>query len=274
MSSVEGVTQNFKVMARTKKTTNKNEVTEVNNLAQVLPAPAVDDATTTKGDKTKPVAHDDSDTNSKTAVFAALRAWLKIDSDTAKANSRAGELIAAGVAPLDAVKQATKECRGRGSESCTVTEFLDELRNYPNFGDLWPFLISAGINTGDACDGIDELINSGSGNVVTHHAPGDDDSDDDSEGGYNTATATATVLGVTFSETYRYKVRPATWLACFQALKSCDMPRAMAAKAARRGRELKKQAQALNEICSKLQSMGADPAKIRDYIPAGILNAE
>lgn len=263
--------QYFKVMAKSIKTTKTSKLT-VNNPAQVLPAPAVDDATTTKGDKTKPVAHDDSDNNSKTAVFAALRAWLKIDSDTAKANSRAAELIAAGVAPLDAVKQATKECRGRGSESCKVTEFLDELRNYPNFGDLWPFLISAGINTGDACNGIDELINSGSGNVVTHHAPGDDDSDDsDSEGGYSTATASATVLGVTFTETYRYKVRPATWLACFQALKSCDMPRAMAAKAARRGRDLKKQAQALNEICNKLLSMGADPAKVRDYIPAGIL---
>lgn len=266
--------QYFKVMAKSSKTNNESSKQTVINPAQVLPAPAVDDATTTKGSKAKPTASDpDEGSNSKTAVFAALRAWLKIDSDTAKANTRAGELIAAGVAPLDAVKQATKECRGRGSESCTVTEFLDELRNYPNFGDLWPFLISAGINTGDACNGIGELINSGSGNVVTHHAPGDDDSDDDSEGGYSTATATATVLGVTFTETYRYKVRPATWLACFQALKSCDMPRAMAAKAARRGRDLKKQAQALNEICSKLLSMGADPAKVRDYIPAGILTA-
>lgn len=261
-------------MAKSSKTNNETSKSTVINPAQVLPAPAVDDATTTKGDKTKPVAHDDSDTNSKTAVFAALRAWLKIDSDTTAANTRAAELIAAGVAPLDAVKQATKECRGRGSESCTVTEFLDELRNYPNFGDLWPFLISAGINTGDACDGIGELINSGSGNVVTHHAPGDDDNDDDNEGGYSIATATATVLGVTFTETYRYKVRPATWLACFQALKSCDMPKAMAAKAARRGRELRKQARALSEIFDKMLSMGADPAKIREYIPAWILTAE
>ena len=264
--------QNFKVMAKSIKTNNETSKQTVINPAQVLPAPAVDDATTTKGDKTKPVAHDDSDTNSKTAVFAALRAWLKIDSDTAKANSRAGELIAAGVAPLDAVKQATKECRGRGSESCTVTEFLDELRNYPNFGDLWPFLISAGINTGDACDGIAELIDSGNGNVVTHHSPAEL-LEGEQETDYQTATATATVLGVTFTETYRYKFRPATWLACFQALKSCDMPRQMAAKAARRGRDLRKQAQALNEICNKLLSMDADPAKVRDYIPAGILTA-
>ena len=255
-------------MARSKKTTNKNELT-VNNPAQVLPAPAVDDATTTKGDKTKPVAHDDSDTNSKTAVFAALRAWLKIDSDTAKANARAGELIAAGIAPLDAVKQATKECRGRGSESCTVTEFLDELRNYPNFGDLWPFLTF--VENGDACEGIAEHIDAGNGNVLPHHAPGDDD---DSEGdNYQTATATATVLGVTFSECYRYKVRPATWLSCWQALRSCTMPQDMAAKAARRGKELRKQAQALSAICAKLIEKGADPAKIRDYIPAEILNA-
>ena len=257
--------QNFKVMAKSIKTNNETSKQTVINPAQVLPAPAVDDATTTKGDKTKPVAHDDSDTNSKTAVFAALRAWLKIDSDTTKANARAGELITAGVAPLDAVKQATKECRGRGSESCTVSAFIAEIEQYPNIKDVYTILNCDGVQLGDGRSDT---------SVTTYHAPGDDDNDDDNEGGYSTATATATVLGVTFTETYRYKVRPATWLACFQALKSCDMPRAMAAKAARRGRELKKQAQALNEICSKLQLMGADPAKIREYIPAGILTAE
>ena len=127
-------------MARSKKTTNKNEVT-VNNPAQVLPAPAVEDATTTKGSKVKPVASDDVEMDtSKTAIFAALRSWLKIDNDTAMANSRAGELIAAGVAPLDAVKQATKECRGRGSETCSVSQFVEELRKYPNFGDILPLI--------------------------------------------------------------------------------------------------------------------------------------
>lgn len=256
-------------MARSKKTTNKNEVT-VNNPAQVLPAPAVDDATTTKGSKAKPVAPDDVEKDtSKTAVFAALRSWLKIDSDTTAANTRALELIAEGFAPLEAVKQAQKECRGRGSESCTVSQFVEELRNYPNFGDLWPFLTF--VENGDACNGIVEHIDAGNGNVLTHHAPGDDD---DNDNDYQTATATATVLGVTFSECYRYKVRPATWLSCWQALRSCNMPAEMAAKAARRGKELRKQAQALSAICSKLIDRGADPAKIRDYIPAGILNAE
>lgn len=257
-------------MARSKKTTNKNEVT-VNNPAAVLPAPAVDDATTTKGAKVKPIAPDvdDKDT-SKTAVFAALRSWLKIDSDTTAANTRAFELIGEGIAPLEAVKQAQKECRGRGSESCTVSRFIEELRNYPNFGDLLPFLTF--VENGDACEGIAEHIDAGNGNVLTHHAPGDDDSEEGSD--YQTATATASVLGVTFSECYRYKIRPATWLSCWQALRSCNMPAEMAAKAARRGRDLRKQAQALNEICSKLLSMGADPAKVRDYIPAGILNAE
>lgn len=260
-------------MARSKKTTNKNEVT-VNNPAQVLPAPAVDDATTTKGSKVKPVATDDVEKDtSKTAIFAALRSWLKIDNDTAKANSRAGELIAAGVAPLDAVKQATKECRGRGSEACTVSQFVEELRNYPNFGDILPLITidKKNVNT-DIFDWIDELLDAGNGNTITHHAPGDDD---DSEGdNYQTATATATVLGVTFSECYRYKVRPATWLSCWQALRSANMPAEMAAKAARRGRELRKQAQALSTICAKLIEKGANPAKIREYIPAGILTAE
>lgn len=248
-------------MARSKKSINKNEVT-VNNPAQVLPAPAVDDATTTKGDKTKPVAHDDSDTNSKTAVFAALRAWLKIDSDTAKANARAGELITAGVAPLDAVKQATKECRGRGSESCTVSAFIAEVEKYPNIKDIYNIL---------GCDGLTIGYGKSDTMVTTYHAPGDDDSEETSD--YQTATATATVLGVEFSECYRYKVRPATWLSCWQALRSCNMPAEMAAKAARRGKELRKQAQALGEICKKLIEKGADPAKIREYIPAGILNA-
>ena len=258
--------QNFKVMAKSIKTNNETSKETVINPAQVLPAPAVDDATTTKGSKAKPIAADDVEKEtSKTAVFAALRAWLKIDSDTAKANTRAAELIAAGVAPLDAVKQATKECRGRGSESCTVSAFIAEIEQYPNIKDVYNIL---------NCDGFAVGEGKSDTKVTTYHAPGDDDNDDDNEGGYSTATATATVLGVTFSETYRYKVRPATWLACFQALKSCDMPRAMAAKAARRGRELKKQAQALNEICSKLQALGADPAKIREYIPAGILTAE
>ena len=256
-------------MARSKKTTNKNEVT-VNNPAQVLPAPAVDDATTTKGSKAKPVAHDDEKDTSKTAVFAALRAWLKIDSDTTAANARALVLMSEGLEPIEAVKQAQKECRGRGSESCTVAQFVEELRNYPKFGDLWPFLTF--VENGDACEGIAEHIDAGNGNVLTHHAPGDDD---DSEGdNYQTATATATVLGVTFSECYRYKVRPATWLSCWQALRSANMPAEMAAKAARRGRELRKQAQALSAICAKLIEKGADPAKIRDYIPAGILDAE
>lgn len=254
--------QNFKVMAKSIKTNNESSKQTVINPAQVLPAPAVDDATTTKGAKVKPIAPDvdDKDT-SKTAVFAALRSWLKIDSDTTAANARALELIGEGISPLEAVKQAQKECRGRGSESCTVTAFIAEVEKYPNIKDIYSLL---------GCDGL--AVGNGNSNtkVTTYHAPGDDDN----EGGYSTATATATVLGVTFSETYRYKVRPATWLACFQALKSCSMPAEMAAKAARRGRELKKQAQALNEICSKLQSMGADPAKIREYIPAGILNAE
>ncbi len=260
-------------MARTKKTTNKNEVT-VNNPAQVLPAPAVDDATTTKGAKVKPIAHDadDKDT-SKTAVFSALRSWLKIDSDTTAANNRALELIGEGLAPLEAVKQAQKECRGRGSESCTVSQFVEELRNYPNFGDVRLFIPidQKNVNT-DIFDWIDELLDAGDCNTITHHAPGDDD--DNGENDYQTATATATVLGVTFSESYRYKVRPATWLACWQALRSCNMPTDMAAKAARRGKELRKQAQALSAICSELIEKGADPAKIRDYIPAGILNAE
>lgn len=195
-------------MARSKKTTNKNEVT-VNNPAQVLPAPAVDDATTTRGTKAKPVVPDDVEKDtSKTAVFAALRSWLKIDSDTTAANSRALVLMSEGLEPIEAVKQAQKECRGRGSESCTVSQFVEELRNYPNFGDLWPFLTF--VENGDACEGIAEHIDAGNGNVLTHHAPGDDD---DSEGdNYQTATATATVLGVEFSECYRYKVRPATWL--------------------------------------------------------------
>ena len=250
-------------MARSKKTTNKNEVT-VNNPAQVLPAPAVDDATTTKGTKAKPLAADDVEKDtSKTAVFAALRAWLKIDSDTTAANARALELIGEGIAPLEAVKQAQKECRGRGSESCSVSAFIAEIEQYPNIKDVYNILNCDGFTVGEV---------KSEAAVTTYHAPGDDDNDDDNEGGYSIATATATVLGVTFTETYRYKVRPATWLSCWQALKSCDMPKAMAAKAARRGRELRKQAQALDTICSKLLSMGADPAKIRDYIPAGILN--
>lgn len=252
-------------MARSKKTSNKNEVT-VNNPAQALPVPAVDDATTTKGAKAKPVAVDDVEKDtSKTAVFAALRSWLKIDSDTTAANARAMELISEGLAPLEAVKQAQKECRGRGSESCTVSAFIAEVENYPNIKDVYNILNCDGFAVGE---GKSDTM------VTTYHAPGDDDNDDDNGGGYSIATATATVLGVTFTETYRYKVRPATWLACFQALKSCDIPKTMAAKAARRGRELRKQAQALDTICSKLLSKGADPAKIRDYIPAGILNAE
>ncbi len=260
-------------MARLKKTTNKNEVT-VNNPAQVLPAPAVDDATTTKGTKAKPVAPDEVEKDtSKTAVFAALRAWLKIDSDTTAANARALELIDEGIAPLEAVKQAQKECRGRGSEPCTVSQFIEELRNYPNFGAVFPFIPidKKNVNT-DIFDWIDELLDAGNGNTITHHAPGDDDDDDNNN--YQTATATATVLGVEFSECYRYKVRPATWFSCWQALRSVNMPADMAAKAARRGKELRKQAQALSQICSKLIGSGADPAKIRDYIPAGILNAE
>lgn len=258
-------------MARSKKTTNKNEVT-VNNPAQVLPAPAVDDATTTKGAKIKPIAPDvdDKDT-SKTAVFAALRSWLKIDSDTTAANDRALELIGEGITPLEAVKQAQKECRGRGSESCTVSQFVEELRKYPNFGDLWPFIPVDRV--ADGCETIATLINADNGNVVTYHAPGDDDDSDDNNN-YQTATATATVLGVEFSECYRYKVRLATWLSCWQALRSCSMPQDMAAKAARRGKELRKQAQALSTICAKLIKKGAAPAKIREYIPAGILNAE
>lgn len=250
-------------MARSKKTTNKNEVTEVNNPAQVLPAPAVDDATTTKGAKVKPIAPDvdDKDT-SKTAIFAALRAWLKIDSDTTAANDRALELIGEGIAPLEAVKQAQKECRGRGSESCTVSAFIAEVEKYPNIKDIYNLL---------GCDGLTIGDGKSDTTVTTYHAPGDDDSEETSE--YQTATATATVLGVEFSECYRYKVRPATWLSCWQALRSCNMPAEMAAKAARRGKELRKQAQALSEICKKLIDKGADPAKIRDYIPAGILNA-
>ena len=259
-------------MARSKKTTNKNEVT-VNNPAQVLPAPSVDDATTTKGTKAKPVAADDVEKDtSKTAVFAALRSWLKIDSDTTAANARALELIGEGIAPLEAVKQAQKECRGRGSESCTVSQFVEELRNYPDFGDVFPFIPidKNNVNT-DIYDWVDELLDAGNGNTITHHAPGDEDDDDNND--YQTATATATVLGVEFSECYRYKVRPATWLSCWQALRSCNMPAEMAAKAARRGKELRKQAQALSQICQKLIEKGADPAKIREYIPAGILNA-
>ena len=250
-------------MARTKKTTNKNEVTEVNNPAQVLPAPAVDDATTTKGAKVKPIAPDvdDKDT-SKTAVFAALRSWLKIDSDTTAANARALVLMSEGLEPIDAVKQAQKECRGRGTESCTVSAFIAEVEKYPNIKDIYNLLDCDGLTVGDGKSDT---------TVTTYHAPGDDDSEGESD--YQTATATATVLGVTFSECYRYKVRPATWLSCWQALRSCNMPAEMAAKAARRGKELRKQAQVLSEICKKLIEKGADPAKIRDYIPAGILNA-
>lgn len=261
-------------MARIKKSINKNEVTEVNNPAQVLPAPAVDDATTTKGAKVKPIAPDvdDKDT-SKTAVFAALRSWLKIDSDTTAANDRALELIGEGIAPLEAVKQAQKECRGRGSESCTVSQFIEELRNYPNFTNVSQFIPidNKNVNT-DIFDWIDELLDAGNGNTITHHAPSDEDTEEGND--YQTATATATVLGVEFSECYRYKVRPATWLSCWQALRSCTMPADMATKAARRGKELRKQAQALGEICKKLIEKGADPAKIREYIPVGILNAE
>lgn len=251
-------------MARSKKSTNKNEVT-VNNPAAVLPAPSVDDATTTKGAKVKPIAPDvdDKDT-SKTAVFAALRSWLKIDSDTTAANARALVLMSEGLEPIEAVKQAQKECRGRGSESCTVSAFIAEVEKYPNIKDIYNLL---------GCDGLSVGDGNSDTKVTTYHAPGDDDSEGDNGGGYSIATATATVLGITFSETYRYKVRPATWLSCWQALRSCNMPAEMAAKAARRGKELRKQAQALNKICSKLLSMGADPAKVRDYIPAGILNA-
>lgn len=263
-------------MARTKKTTNKNEVT-VNNPAQVLPAPAVDDATTTKGAKVKPIAPDvdDKDT-SKTAVFAALRSWLKIDSDTTAANDRALELIGEGIAPLEAVKQAQKECRGRGSESCTVSAFIAEVEKYPNIKDIYNLLgVEKYPNVKDiynllGCDGLAVGDGNSDTKVTTYHAPGDDD---DEGSDYQTATATATVLGVTFSECYRYKVRPATWLSCWQALRSCTMPAEMAAKAARRGKELRKQAQALSEICKKLIEKGADPARIREYIPAGILNA-
>lgn len=250
-------------MARTKKTTNKNEVT-VNNPAAVLPAPAVDDATTTKGAKVKPIAPDvDEKDTSKTAIFAALRSWLKIDSDTTAANARALELIGEGIAPLEAVKQAQKECRGRGSESCTVSAFIAEVEKYPNIKEVYNLLGCDGLTIGD---GKSDTM------VTTYHAPGDDDSEGESD--YQTATATATVLGVEFSECYRYKVRPATWLACWQALRSCTMPQDMAAKAARRGKELRKQAQALSAICAKLIEKGASPAKIREYIPAGILNAE
>lgn len=259
-------------MARSKKTTNKNEVT-VNNPAAILPAPAVDDATTTKGTKAKPVAADvDEKDTSKTAVFAALRAWLKIDSDTTAANARALVLMSEGLEPIEAVKQAQKECRGRGSESCTVSQFVEELRSYPNFGDVLPFIPidKKNVNT-DIYDWVNELLDAGDGNTITHHAPGDEDDDDNN---YQTATATATVLGVTFTECYRYKIRPATWLSCWQALRSCTMPQDMGSKAARRGKELRKQAQALSAICAKLIEKGADPAKIRDYIPAGILNAE
>jgi len=250
-------------MARSKKTTNKNEVT-VNNPAQVLPAPAVDDATTTKGAKVKPIAPDvdDKDT-SKTAVFAALRSWLKIDSDTTAANARALVLMSEGLEPIEAVKQAQRECRGRGSESCTVSAFIAEVEKYPNIKDIYNLL---------GCDGLAVGNGKSDTTVTTYHAPGDDDSEGDSD--YQTATATATVLGVEFSECYRYKVRPATWLSCWQALRSCNMPAEMAAKAARRGRELRKQAQALSQICSKLIEKGADPAKILEYIPAGILNAK
>lgn len=250
-------------MARTKKTTNKNDVT-VNNPAQVLPAPAVDDATTTKGTKVKPVAADDVEKEtSKTAIFAALRSWLKIDSDTTAANTRALELIGKGIAPLEAVKLAQKECRGRGSESCTVSQFIAEVEKYPNIGDIYNLL---------GCDGLAVGEGKSDTTVTTYHAPGDDDSEGESD--YQTATATATVLGVTFSECYRYKVRPATWLSCWKALRSANMPAEMAAKAARRGKELRKQAQALSAICAKLIEKGADPAKILEYIPAGILNAE
>lgn len=256
-------------MARSKKTTNKNEVA-VNNPSQVLPAPAVDDATTTKGSKAKPVAVEDVENQSKAAVFAALRSWLKIDSDTTAANARALVLMSEGLEPIEAVKQAQKECRGRGSESCTVSQFVEELRKYPNFCDLWPFIPVDRV--ADGCEIIAGLIDAKNGNVVTYHAPGDEDTEGEND--YQTATATATVLGVEFSECYRYKVRPATWLSCWQALRSCTMPTDMAAKAARRGKELRKQAQALSAICSKLIERGADPARIREYIPAGILNAE
>lgn len=250
-------------MARSKKTTNKNEVT-VNNPAQVLPAPAVDDATTTKGTKAKPVAHDvDDKETSKTAVFAALRSWLKIDSDTTAANARALVLMSEGLEPIEAVKQAQKECRGRGSESCTVSAFIAEIEKYPNIKDIYNLL---------GCDGLTVGDGKSDTTVTTYHAPGDDDSEGEND--YQTATATATVLGVEFSECYRYKVRPATWLSCWQALRSCNMPAEMAAKAARRGKELRKQAQALSEICQKLIEKGADPARIKEYIPAGILNAE
>lgn len=250
-------------MARSKKTTNKNEVTEVNNLAQVLPAPAVDDATTTKGSKVKPLVSDDVEKDtSKTAVFAALRSWLKIDSYTTAANARALVLMSEGLEPIEAVKQAQKECRGRGSESCTVSAFIAEVEKYPNIKDVYNLLGCDGLAVGD---GKSDTM------VTTYHAPGDDDSEGEND--YQTATATATVLGVEFSECYRYKVRPATWLSCWQALRSCNMPAEMAAKAARRGKELRKQAQALSQICKKLIEKGADPAKIRDYIPAGILNA-
>lgn len=250
-------------MARSKKTTNKDVVT-VNNPAQVLPAPAVDDATTTKGAKVKPIAPDveDKDT-SKTAVFAALRSWLKIDSDTTAANARALVLMSEGLEPIEAVKQAQKECRGRGSESCTVSAFIAEVEKYPNIKDIYNLL---------GCDGLTIGDGKSDTTVTTYHAPGDDDSEEGSD--YQTATAMATVLGVTFTECYRYKVRPATWLSCWQALRSASMPADMAAKAARRGKELRKQSQALSAICAKLIMKGADPAKIRDYIPAGILNAE
>ena len=249
-------------MARSKKTTNKNEVT-VNNPAANLPAPAVDDATTTKGSKAKPVAVDDAEKDtSKTAVFAALRSWLKIDSDTTAANARALVLMSEGLEPIEAVKQAQKECRGRGSESCTVSAFIAEVEKYPNIQDIYNYL---------GCDGLAVGEGKSDTTVTTYHAPGDDD---DSDNDYQTATATATVLGVEFSECYRYKIHPATWLSCWQALRSANMPAEMAAKAARRGKELHKQAQALSEICQKLLDKGADPARIKEYIPAGILDAE
>lgn len=258
-------------MRRTNKNQSKNQSTELLTAANAaLPAPAVDDATTTKGAKVKPTTPEESK-QSKGDVFAGLRAWLRIDSDTTEANRRAAELIGTGVAPLDAVKQAQKECKGRGSEACTVAQFVDELSKYHRLADVLEFTPFASLAD------VDEYFTD-SDRVVIYHSITDDDTaetiDKDETGVYQVYTATATVLGVQFTEICKYAYHDATWLRCYQALRSANIPHDLRAKAARRGKDLRKQAEALTAICNKLLSIGASPDAVAEWIPAEIRNAE
>jgi len=238
---------------------------QVNNVnpSELLPAPEVEDNTRTKTSKLKPATPEDK-TPTKRDLFKSLRSWLGLDTSEDKINSKMLELMANGVSPVNAYKQAQELCKGLASVECSESDFIAKVSEFPQLSEL---LASVHLES------IEGVTLTRCGQCVSYHPAStgkDNNTEDNNTEDNNTEdnnrvkeVITNTVLGVECSVEMWYQFRRPTWSNWVLALRTQDLAKCL--KSGRGAELLNAKRDFLNSF-NRLKSLGVSDNTINSLL--------